>query len=398
MKLCNKRTLLEVSWPDGSTHQFHPVWLRELSFEESAKDPATGHRLYEAAYLPLDLEIRSAETVDGAAVGLEFSDGHHCRLELHDLRRATEHLLPDDLVGRRRLWQRDSWHGRWRELADIASGPSGLLEFFDDLATSGVALVRGLPIEPDGLRCLTDLIGPIRETNWGRIADIRSIKNGYDLSMTDRALEPHVDNPYRLPQPGYIFLHCLQNDAAGGESVLIDGFNVANTLQRDAPQHFETLCAMPVVFGYRDDEAILEHYGHLIERRPDGQLARVIFHNRSDQVPARSVESLDAYYAARRAYADLIWSPEMQVTFKLEPGDAYVVDNYRILHGRAAFNLDTGARYLRQCYMDRDIVSSRQKVMIRRIAADAALRSSSRSTLGLDPRGAPGSTAQSQGR
>ena len=397
MKLCNKRTLLEVSWPDGLTHQFHPVWLRELSFEESAKDK-TGHRLYEAAYLPLDLEVRHAELTDRAALALEFSDGHRCRFELHDLRRAIEHPLPDDLAGRRKLWQRDSWCGHWRDMADIANTSSGLLGFFDDLATSGVALVRGLPIEPNGLRRLTDLIGPIRETNWGGIADIRSIKDAYCLSMTGRALEPHVDNPYRLPQPGYIFLHCLQNDAMGGQSVLIDGFNVANTLQRDAPQHFETLCAMPVAFGYRDDEAILEHYGHLIERRPDGQLARVIFHNRSDQVPARNVESLDAYYAARRAYADLIWSPKMQVTFKLVPGEAYVVDNYRILHGRAAFNLDTGERYLRQCYMDRDIVSSRQKVMIRRIAADAALRSSSRSTLGLDPRGAPGSTAQSQGR
>lgn len=364
MKLCNKRTLLEMSWPDGLSHQFHPVWLRERSFEESAKDK-TGHRLYEAADLPLDLEIRHAEIMDGSAVGLEFSDGHRCRFELQDLRHAIEQLLPDDLVGNRKLWQRESWPGSWRDMADIAGTPSGLLAFFDDLATFGVALVRGLPIEPDGLRCLTDLIGPIRETNWGGIADIRSIKDAYCLSMTGRALEPHVDNPYRLPQPGYIFLHCLRNDAMGGESVLIDGFNVATRLRREMPRHFETLCVMPVAFFYRDDEAILEHHGHLIERRPDGALARVIFHNRSDQVPARDVESLDAYYAARRAYADLIWSPEMQVTFKLEPGEAYVVDNYRILHGRTAFNLDTGERYLRQCYMDRDIVSSRQKVMIR---------------------------------
>ncbi len=363
MMFCNKRTLLEVSWPDGLTHQFHPIWLRERSFEEDAKDK-TGHRLYEAADLPLDLEIRHAEITDGAAVDLEFSDRHRCRFALKDLRRAIEHPLPDDLVGERRLWRRDSWHGHWRDMADIANTPLGLSAFFDDLATSGVALVRGLPVEPNGLRCLTDLIGPIRETNWGRIADIRSIQDSYCLSMTGRALEPHVDNPYRLPQPGYIFLHCLRNDAAGGESVLIDGFNVATRLQQEAPQHFETLCSTPVVFGYRDDESILEHYGRLIERRPDGQLARVIFHNRSDQVPARDVASLQAYYAARRAYADLIWSPEMQVTFKLQPGEVYVVDNHRILHGRTAFNLDIGERHLRQCYMDRDIVSSRQKIMI----------------------------------
>ena len=60
-----------------------------------------------------------------------------------------------------------------------------------------MALVRGLPREHDALQLLTDLIGPIRQTNWGGIADVKSIANGYDLSMTDRALEPHVELPRR---------------------------------------------------------------------------------------------------------------------------------------------------------------------------------------------------------
>jgi gamma-butyrobetaine dioxygenase len=365
MKLHNDGNRLQIGWPDGLLHAFHPIWLRELSFEEGAKDPATGHRLYEAAYLPLDLTVRRAELVEQGKVALEFSDGHRCSFDLQDLRRAVEHALPDDLVGDRMLWQRNSWQVAWRDCRDIASSPAGLLGFFDDLARFGVALVRGLPAEADGLRHLTDLIGPIRETNWGGIADVRSIKNGFDLSMTDRALEPHVDNPYRLPQPGYIFLHCLVNDAAGGESVLVDGFNVAARLERENPQHVETLCARPVNFAYRDDDAILEHYGHLIERRPDGRLSRVIFHNRSDQVATADINDLTAYYAARRAYADLIWSPEMQVTLKLAPGEAYVVDNHRILHGRRAYDASSGDRHLRQCYMDRDIVSGRQKVLLR---------------------------------
>ena len=365
MKLHNDGNKLQIGWPDGLLHAFHPVWLRELSFEESAKDSATGHRLYEAAYLPLDLTIRRAELVDEGRVALEFSDGHRCSFDLRDLRSAVEHALPDDLVGDRIPWQRNSWQAQWRDYRDIAGAPAGLLGFFDDLAKFGVALVRGLPVEAGGLQGLTDLIGPIRETNWGRIADVRSIKNGYDLSMTDRALEPHVDNPYRLPQPGYIFLHCLVNDADGGESVLIDGFNVAARLEQENPRHFETLSTTPVTFAYRDDSDILEHYGHLIECRPDGRLSRVIFHNRSDQVVAADPKDLTAYYAARRAYADLIWSAAMQVSFKLAPGEAYVVDNHRILHGRRSYDASSGDRHLRQCYMDRDTVSSKQKVLLR---------------------------------
>jgi gamma-butyrobetaine dioxygenase len=365
MRLHNDSSVLRIEWPDGLQHAFHPVWLRECSFEESAKVPATGHRLYEAAYLPLDLTVRRAELVDEGRIALEFSDGHRCSFDLRDLRSAVEHTLPDDLVGDRVPWQRNSWQAEWRDYRDIAGSPAGLLGFFDDLAKFGVALVRGLPPEANGLKGLTDLIGPIRETSWGGITDVRSIKNAYDLSMTGRALEPHVDNPYRLPQPGYIFLHCLVNDADGGESMLIDGFNVATRLEQESPQHFETLCATSVNFAYRDDSAILEHYGHLIERRPDGRLSRVIFHNRSDQVPPFDPSDLTAYYAARRAYADLIWLPEMQVTFKLAPGEAYIVDNHRILHGRRAYDAGNGNRHLRQCYLDRDTVSSRQKVLLR---------------------------------
>lgn len=364
MMLRNTGTMLRIDWPDGFTHAFHPVWLRELSFEPSAKDPAIGHRLYEAAFLPLDLTIRRAALTDRDGVALEFSDGHRCAFDLGDLRAAAEHPLPDDLVGAPILWDTRSWQPAWRDYESIAAAPEGLLAFFDDLAKFGVALVRGLSVEANGLQALTDLIGPIRETNWGGIADVRSIANGYDLSMTERALEPHVDNPYRLPQPGYIFLHCLVNAAAGGESVLIDGFNVAARLQREYPKDFATLCTTPVTFAYRDDSAILEHYGPLIERRPDGRVSRVIFHNRADQVVAADPKELSAYYAARRAYADFIWSPHMQVTFKLAPGEAYVVDNFRILHGRRAFD-GGGERYLRQCYMDRDTLSSRQKVLLR---------------------------------
>ena len=54
------------------------------------------------------------------------------------------------------------------------------------------------------------LIGPVKKTNWGGIADVKNIKKAYDLTMTTRALENHTDNPYRFPTQGYIFLHCIE--------------------------------------------------------------------------------------------------------------------------------------------------------------------------------------------
>ena len=358
---------LRIAWSDGLAFTFHPLWLRERSFAPSNKDPATGHRVQEAAFLPLDLTIESAALLPNGRVNLHFSDGHGCAFGLDDLRSCIERPLPDDLVGPKQLWDAGLDSLPWHDFAAL-SDERALLALLNDLARLGLALVRGLPQQHDALQQLTGLIGPIRQTNWGGIADVKSIANPGDLSMTGRALEPHVDNPYRLPGPGYIFLHCLENSAAGGESLAIDGFNAATRLRTAAPDAFRVLTTMPVTFRYapEDDDAILEHFGPLIELRSDGQLHRIRFHNRADQVAVADSDSLSRYYAARRAFAELIWSDESMLRFKLQPGEAYVVDNYRLLHGRTEIDLATGSRHLRQCYMDRDIVSSRQKVLRRR--------------------------------
>jgi DUF971 family protein len=97
---------LTLIWPDGFNHTFHPLWLRERSFEASAKDPATGHRLYEAAFLPLDTRLVDARLDGERSVALVFGDGHRCGYTLSDLKQCAQRPLPDDLVGTQRLWIR----------------------------------------------------------------------------------------------------------------------------------------------------------------------------------------------------------------------------------------------------------------------------------------------------
>ncbi|WP_119302934.1 TauD/TfdA family dioxygenase [Dongia deserti] len=356
---------LEVVWSDGKSFVFHPLWLRERSFDASNKDPATGHRVQEVAFLPLNLSIARAKLDGNDGVSIDFSDGHSCRYDFDDLRHCVDCPLPDDLVGEKVLWDASLNALPWHQYDELKSSPFHLLELLDSLATLGFALVRGMGSHENELAAFAALFGPIRETNWGRIADVKSIANGYCLSMTGRALEPHVDNPYRLPGPGYIFLHCLENSAEGGESIIVDGFNAAAKLAVHDPAAYDTLSRALVTFRYADNDAILEHHGTLIEHDVNGRLVRVRFHNRADQVVAKRPAELAAYYRARREFAELLWSDRLTVRFKLRAGETYIVDNYRILHGRTEIKLATGNRHLRQCYMDRDIVSSRQKILLR---------------------------------
>lgn len=153
--------------------------------------------------MPLDIKITHAVQHDGN-IELAFSDGHCCRYTLDDLRRQATNLLPVDLAGDKQTWDNSLVNLPQHDANQILNEDVALLDIIDDIARFGFVLINNVGTQEDDLAYLRHRIGPIRPTNWGSIADIKSIVNAFDLSMTGRALEPHVDNPYRLPGPGYI--------------------------------------------------------------------------------------------------------------------------------------------------------------------------------------------------
>lgn len=359
---------LVLRFADGFAFTFHPIWLREQADDADSRDPRTGQRLADASALPLDLTVADAR-LDGDRVVVGFGDGATACFAAAALRAAVERPRPPELHDERVFWDGSLDVLPEVDLAAVERDPAALRAALGTVAAYGFVLVRGLPVEPDGAARFSRLVGPLRATNWGTIADVTFIPEAFDLSMTARALEPHTDNPYRHPVPGYILLHCLVNEVAGGESTLADGFHCARLLERRDPEAFRTLTEIRPNFRYADAEAILENAGPLIELDPDGRLRQVRFSNRTEQAPALAADALARYYRARRAWARLIADPAMTLRFRLAPGDMLVMDNYRLLHGRSAFEVATGVRHMRQGYLDRDSVASRYKVLGRGGAA-----------------------------
>lgn len=358
---------LNLTDHDGFRHTYTALWLREASTEPDWRDPKSGHKLGDGDQLPLDLVITASVAAD-SGLTLTFSDGHRSHYLYTTLRQAAEDPLFRDLAGTRLLWNvatlpRLPWH----DLVALQQDPAEILATLHDLAGLGFALIRGIPDELDGMQAFVDLIGFMRITNNGAIEDIKAVlpELAYDLSMTPRALEPHTDNPYRIPQPGYVLLHCLSNDAEGGESGMTDGFYVADMIRRDHPELFRALTTVPVNWGYADEQAILQDSSHFIDLADDGTIDHVRFHGRSDRVPALDPDLLDAFFEARRVYSAAISDPVNQVRFKLQSGEMFMIDNFRVIHSRTAFKLETGSRHMRQAYLDRDVVASRQKTLLR---------------------------------
>ena len=59
------------------------------------------------------------------------------------------------------------------------------------------------------------------------------------------------------------------------------------------------------------------------------------------------------WYAAYRRLSDIIDDTAMEVQFKLAPGEAFIVDNTRVLHARKGYS-GAGSRWLQGCYADKD--------------------------------------------
>ena len=238
------------------------------------------------------------------------------------------------------------------------------------LLVDGFVLLRDVPCEPGTVLAVAGTMGFVRETNYGRLFDVRVEATPDNLAFTGLAIGPHTDNPYRDPVPTVQLLHCLASAVQGGDSGLVDGFLAAKLLREEDPAAFDLLARTPVTFAYADATAALQATRPMIGVDPLGRIREIRFNDRSLQpvrLPPGEITGLCAFYAASRAFAEMISRPELMLTFRLSPGDCVIFDNTRVLHARTGFAA-TGRRHLQGCYADLDGVASAWAVLRRRKA------------------------------
>jgi gamma-butyrobetaine dioxygenase len=347
-----------------------PILLREACGCDQCRDPGSGQRLASITDLPADVWL-TRTSVTGNSVEVTFGpDGHQAVFSRDWL--AQQHRPPDDdrTEDAKRLWDASGFAAglpeqSWpRYLADGQVREQAL----SALLREGFFLLRDVPVQPGTVLTVAGSMGYVRETNYGRLFDVRVEATPANLAFTGLPIAPHTDNPYRDPVPTVQLLHCLATAVDGGDSGLVDGFMAAARLRAADPAAFEILTRTPVTFAYADATTELRATRPMIATDPLGRIREVRFNNRSMQ-PLRlgragSPDEAVAFYAAYRAFAELIIKPDLALTFRLGPGDCVVFDNTRILHARTGFAA-AGQRHLQGCYADLDGVASTVAVLRR---------------------------------
>jgi gamma-butyrobetaine dioxygenase len=160
-------------------------------------------------------------------------------------------------------------------------------------------------------------------------------------------------------------LHCLQSSASGGENVLVDGWCVAEQVREVDDHGFRLLATRSVTFRYADADTDLSATVPLIELDDHGQVRGVRCNARSMQPPRFDAQDSADWYRAYTLFARLLADPANQIHLRLAPGDLFIVDNRRVLHGRTAYSETGGTRHLQGCYADIDGLRSTLTVLER---------------------------------
>jgi gamma-butyrobetaine dioxygenase len=360
-------------------HRFPAVWLRDNCPCPQCLDPGSGQKLHDITGIPEDLTVAAA-VEEAESVAVTYApDGHrsvfprswlaaHALAGEGDADQRTEDgkelWLPADLdpEAPQRPGRRPG--GSWPRYLDE---PAERIRCLDAVLRKGFVLLHDVPAEPGMVLEVAASFGYVRETNYGRLFEVRVEPSPDNLAYTSREILPHTDNPYRDPVPTVQLLHCLRTADDGGDTGLVDGFCAAAALRAADRQAFDALTSNAVSFGYKDKGAELRAAAPLIELSPRGRVRGVRFNNRS-ALPLRLPHAeIAGFYRAYRRWAELLARPERRLHLRLAPGDCLVFDNRRILHARTAFSMSQGSagRHLQGCYADLDGLASTLAVLRR---------------------------------
>jgi len=373
----NEGTRIAVEFDDdGSAGRLSTRWLRLACECDICGDTASGKRWLTPADVPADIQAASIEVSSDGKMDVVWQDGHVSRFAAGFL--AVPAGCAGDFGAPRfqpELWSGDLAARLGRFAFDaVVEDDEALFHSLRALRDHGIAMLTGVPAEPEATLRVAGRYGPVRETSYGKVFDLISRPDARVAGETARAQIPHTDEPFRYSPPGFIFFHAIRTGAgSGGTSLMVDGFQVAERMRTNSPKLFDLLARHGVTF-HREHagDVFFSAEAHVISLDASGAVTGMRFNDRCLAPQTGAVEEIDGLIEALAELTRLICDPANQFQHQLQPGEVLVFDNQRVLHGRTGFDPTLAVRHLRSCNLDRDGVHSAFRTLARRFAPGEA--------------------------
>eukprot|EP00834_Sanchytrium_tribonematis_P006282 NODE_447_length_7292_cov_0.701932.p3 type:complete len:367 gc:universal NODE_447_length_7292_cov_0.701932:2510-3610(+) len=240
---------------------------------------------------------------------------------------------------------------------ELISSASTVYQLLKHLHIHGISFIQNTPPNTQDTAKIATRISFIRPTHYGNEWEFTSDYKYKDTAYSNESLPVHTDTTYFTNPIRLQLFHVLQQ-ANGGDSIYSDGFLAYSKL---SPKSQNILTSIKLPFQTSGDQYII-NYNPIFTMNIHNQL-QMIRWNPNDrdllnhlvfrQLEKRSL-NMDDLYGALHEYQLLLDKLTYQV--RLTPGNAIILDNYRILHGRTEFK---GKRSVCGAYLNGDDVDSR---------------------------------------
>lgn len=370
------------------------LWLRDACQCHLCVSESSGQKRFATCDIPSALKVDSLRVLEDGGLEVSWandlalgsSNPHVSRYPLAVLHDILSHPAPYS----RNISAREIWDSRYfdedsrsREIsyASWMEDSSRFAEAFRNLHYWGLVIIRGVPQTESAVEHVASRLGHLQATFYGPTWDVVSKPQAENVAYTNEFLCLHQDLMYLNEPPRLQILHCLENGCEGGDSLFSDGLRAAHDLRLNSDEHYQTLATSPVDFHY----ARGGHYWHnshktinLFPRRSMRKKAmhaiplgvrwsppfQAPFWTALREAQRRSPFDrpagflVEEWQEAAKVFRDSVEDPANMVQFRLQPGDCVVFDNWRVLHGRRAFDTGSGRRHLRGTYVEHQALMS----------------------------------------
>ncbi|PRP76233.1 hypothetical protein PROFUN_15318 [Planoprotostelium fungivorum] len=362
---------IRVSWPEGGESHFHNIWLRDHCRCPRCLHQVTRQRLFDTFSIPDTIKPSNIDWDDqGLRIRWGESD-HESNFRWPWLRsnsftsQTPSQSIP--IPSNKILWGKEIAQNppTVSYQSVMQDGEEGIRKWLDYIDSHGFCYVTGVPVSPEKTEELAKMISHIRMTHWGGFWDFTADESRGDTAYSNLALRAHTDNTYYTEPSGLQMFHMLEFRGKGGESLLVDGFQAAKILKEKYPESYEILSTVRIPTHAAGDDGFLfqptPNPGYPILNHGEGGELYQIRYNNDDRSTMRHLpyEQVEPFYTALKRWSAILTDVGSEYWRQLTPGTLVVFDNWRVLHGRAAF---TGYRRLCGCYISWDDYQSRLKV------------------------------------
>ena len=363
IKVTKRIKYIQVLWSDKHISKFHFHWLRDNCPSAFHKDT----RMRKFNILSISSKIKPLNFYHtSTTLKIMWSEGaHNSVFKLKWLRdfcyteKNQNHYVPDyklwnaTIINKIKIVKYD--------YKKIMTNEKELKKWLQKMHSYGVSILKNTPTKKKSAFQILDKIGKYRETFFGTPFEVINIPKPNNQAYTADALANHSDLPYYEYVPGYQFLHCLVNDAKGGNSTAVDGFAVAKYLKKNHIKKYKLLTENEVIFKDNDftQRNIRVQKSPIIKVSKYKDFEEIRINLGAMGTLDLSPKIMDDFYEAYIFFYKQLHSKRFQISFKLKAGDIFCFDNRRVLHGRKGFDPNSGQRHLQGYYIEREEISSK---------------------------------------